>query len=325
LTLRIYLSFLAALISASGAGLDHGALQSQVTRISGQIDGRVGVCIQDANGVTCNRGSERFSLQSVMKLLVGVAVLDAVETRGWSLDSNVTIRKENLSLYVQPLAKLVGIDGYRTSIGDLVRRAIVDSDSAATDVLLAKLGGPAAVRETLRRKDIRDIRLDRSERDLQTEIVGLSWRAEFVDAAVLDAAIAAVPEKRRTEAYAQYRKDVRDTATPRGMTSMLYALANGQLFPQSSTNYLLTAMAETVTFPNRLKAGLSPGWKIAHKTGTSGSWKGVTAATNDVGILTAPDGKHVAISVFVGDSKATSEERAAVIAKLAAAALAAYR
>ena len=34
----------------------------------------------------------------------------------------------------------------------------------------------------------------------------------------------------------------------------------------------------------------SSGWILAHKTGNSSAWKGVTAATNDVGILTAPDG-----------------------------------
>jgi beta-lactamase class A len=42
-----------------------------------------------------------------MKLLVGFAVMDAVDHRRWRLDDGVVIRKQDLSLAVQPLAKLV--------------------------------------------------------------------------------------------------------------------------------------------------------------------------------------------------------------------------
>jgi beta-lactamase class A len=51
----------------------------------------------------------------------------------------------------------------------------------------------------------------------------------------------------------------------------------------------------------------------------------VTAATNDVGILTAPDGSLVSIAVFVADSRATNAQRAAIIAKIAAATIRSYR
>ena len=77
--------------------------------------------------------------------------------------------------------------------------------------------------------------------------------------------------------------------------------------------------------PDRLKAGAAPGWTVAHMSGTSGGWKGLTAATNDVGILTGPDGSHLAIAVFVADSRATAGDRAAIIAKISAAAIKRYR
>jgi beta-lactamase class A len=48
-----------------------------------------------------------------MKLVGGVAVLDAVDKDRLRLDDTATIRPERLSLYVQPLAKLVG-PSYRT-------------------------------------------------------------------------------------------------------------------------------------------------------------------------------------------------------------------
>ena len=109
------------------------ALESELAAIAQGFDGRVGVCVQSAGRTDCVRGGERFSLQSVMKLVVGVAVLDQVDRGLLRLDTPVTVHTADLSLYVQPLARLVGPEGYRTTLGDLVRRAIIDSDSAATE------------------------------------------------------------------------------------------------------------------------------------------------------------------------------------------------
>lgn len=299
------------------APLQKDKLQIEFRTLMRGFDGRVGVCARDEAVLACVNGDQRFSLQSVMKLLVGLAVMDAVDHRGWHLDEEIVVRKEDLSLYVQPIAKLVKDQGYRTTVGDLVRRAIVDSDSAAADILVGRLGGPKEVQSFLDRRAISDVRFDRDERHLQTEIVGLEWRSEFVDPAILEPAIAGVPQDRRDASYRQYQTDPRDTATPRGMASLLYALADGKLLSPTSTTYLLEIMSKTVTFPDRLKAGVSKGWKLGHKTGTSGTWKGVTAATNDVGLLTAPDGRKISIVVFVGDSREAPSKRAAMIASVA--------
>jgi len=142
---------------------------------------------------------------------------------------------------------------------------------------------------------------------------------------LLDRAIKQVPEHARDAAWRRYQTDVRDTATPAGMTALLRSLAAGKLLSPSSSRYILDIMKQTVTFPDRLKAGLAPSWTIAHKTGTSDTWKGVTAAPNDVGILSAPDGRWIAIAVFVADSPAPDRARAALIASLAKATIAQYR
>jgi beta-lactamase class A len=300
-------------------------LQAQFRELARGFDGRVGICEQDGVGTGCVNGDQRFSLQSVMKLLVAMAVMDAVDRRAWDLNERVLVRKNDLSLYVQPIAELVTDAGYATTVGDLMRRAIVDSDSAATDILVGKLGGPAAVQAFLDRCAIAGVRFDRDEKHLQTEILGLEWRPEFVDPAMLDRAIAGVPDKRRDEAYRRYQADARDTATPRAMASLLYALALGKPLSPESTRHLLDVMTQTVTFPDRLQAGVPHRWRLAHKTGTSGSWKGMTAATNDVGILTAPDGEMVSIVVFVGDSREPSSRRAALMARAASLTVADYR
>jgi beta-lactamase class A len=62
------------------------------------------------------------------------------------------------------------------------------------------------------------------------------------------------------------------------------------------------------------------GTAVAHKTGTSGTQDGLTSATNDIGIVTLPDGRHLAVAVFVSDSKAGEATREGVIARIARAA-----
>jgi beta-lactamase class A len=79
-------------------------------------------------------------------------------------------------------------------------------------------------------------------------------------------------------------------------------------------------MTATKTFPTRLRGLLPAGSEVAHKTGSSGSRDGVSAATNDIGLITLPDGRHLAVAVFLRDSKASDEARDAVIARVARAA-----
>ncbi|MNR56401.1 Extended-spectrum beta-lactamase PER-1 precursor [compost metagenome] len=60
---------------------------------------------------------------------------------------------------------------------------------------------------------------------------------------------------------------------------------------------------------------------MAHKTGFSGMNKeGITAASNDIGIVTLKNGKKMLISVFVSMSKEIEKENEKIIAELAKAA-----
>jgi beta-lactamase class A len=292
-------------------------LQTELSRLTLGFDGRIGVCVKESAQVACIHGNQRFPLQSVVKLLVALAVMDSVDHGRLRLEDAVLVRREDLSLAVQPIAALVTDAGFRTTVDDLMRRAIVDSDSAATDIMIRRLGGPKAIQAVLDRLHLADVRIDRDERHLQTETRGLEWRQEYVDAAVLEQAFAAVPAARTDAAFRAYQKDPRDTASPLGMVSLLQSLAEGRLLSASSTRHLLDVMGRTVTFPDRLKAGVLAGWALAHKTGTSGDWRGVTAATNDVGVLRAPDGRYLSVAVFIADSRAPATDRAALMASIA--------
>ena len=76
-------------------------------------------------------------------------------------------------------------------------------------------------------------------------------------------------------------------------------------------------MTETSTGPKRIKGQLPPGTLVAHKTGTSATnEKGITAAVNDIGIVTLPNGTHFVISVFVSNSKENDETNEKIIADI---------
>jgi len=66
---------------------------------------------------------------------------------------------------------------------------------------------------------------------------------------------------------------------------------------------------------------LPAGTAVAHKTGTSPTnAEGLSPATNDAGIITLPNGKHLIISVFVCNSTNDEATRESTIAKIAKAA-----
>lgn len=316
--LRLLLILLLTTALAHAGSLDFPALQADLNTLASTAPARLGVCVSDGKQSACLRPNERFSLQSVMKLPVGFAVLDAIDAGRFHLDQRVTLRREDTSVFMQPVIDLLGPNGYTTTLGDLIRRANIDSDSAAADYLARLLGGIRNVQRTLTRKGVRGLRIDRDERDLQTEIVGLRWGPQYYDPKRLTADIAAVHPAVRERAYKAYQTDPRDTATPTGMAEFLLNLHAGRLLKPITTAFLLKALADCATGLDRLKAGTPPTWKLAHKTGTAGSWNGISAATNDVGLLTSPQGSTFAVAVFVADSPAPSEARAALIAKVAA-------
>src|SRR5690606_32457238 len=94
----------------------------------------------------------------------------------------------------------------------------------------------------LERKGVAGIRLDRDERHLQTEIFGLVWRDEYRDPDRFQADIDAQPAVARDKAFDAYLRDVRDTATPRAMATLLYRLAKGELLDPTSTRWMMETM-----------------------------------------------------------------------------------
>ena len=75
-------------------------------------------------------------------------------------------------------------------------------------------------------------------------------------------------------------------------------------------------MIHDSTTHKRLIGNLPPGTVVAHKTGT-GFNDTLIHACNDVGIIYLPNGKHLAVAIFVMNAKETIDDTEKLIAVLA--------
>lgn len=241
--------------------------------------------------------------QSVSKLWVSIAVMDAVDRGRLSLADPVTVRRSDLTVFHQPIRSLVGKQGYRTSIGALLRGAMTRSDNTANDVLLWRVGGPAAINRMLADRSVTGVRFGPGERLLQARTAGLTWRPEWAGGRGFLQARAALSKDVRAKALRRYLAAPPDGASANGVTLGLALLAQGRLLGPKSTVHLLTLMRSSRTGPLRLKSGLRPGWTLAHKTGTGQDLGSLSTGYNDVGLLVAPDGHRYAVAVMIASTQ----------------------
>jgi len=164
---------------------------------------------------------------------------------------------------------------------------------------MRSVGGPAAVRAMISAKHLGAIRFYNGERALQSRIAGLMWSPSYSIGNAFTEARDALPAGVRKAAFDRYVSDPYGGAAPRAIIAALARLKRGQLLSPASTQYLLTVMSQTHTGANRLKGGLAPGWILNHKTGTGQVLGDQQAGYNDIGILTAPDGRSYAVAVMI--------------------------
>jgi beta-lactamase class A len=281
------------------------ALVRRVAELGRGFAGNAGIAVRDvqAGWMISYNGAALFPQQSVSKLWVAITVLDAVDQGRLRLDQEVVIRREDLTLFHQPISALVGPQGYRTTISALLEQALTRSDNTANDKLLWTAGGPPAVRAMLARNALDGIRFGPGERLFQSQTAGLTWRQDYSIGNAFYAARDALPMATREAALRRYLADPVDGASPEGITAALARLRKGELLSPASTQYLLTFLADSKTGPQRMRAGVPEGWAFAHKTGTGQELGGLATGYNDVGLVTAPDGHTYAVAVMIGSTR----------------------
>lgn len=264
-------------------------LRRQIEEIAADAKGRVGLSatiLETGQSVSLNP-NERFPMQSVYKLPIGMTVLHQVNAGKLKLEEKVRVEKNDfVRKGMRSPIRDENPNGAEITVGELLRFAVSESDGTASDVLLELVGGADAVGKYLTELKVSEMVVADSEK-----MIGRDWETQY-----------------------------RNWASPDGAIALLRALheRRGGLSEQSQ-RLMLNLMIESPTGPKRLKGLLPRDAVVAHKTGTSGTKDGITAATNDIAIVTLPNGRHLAIAVFVSDSPADEAVREEVIAKIARA------
>lgn len=267
--------------------LDATAQQSAVRlkEIASSLNAKVGVSamVLETGDTISFRAERKYPMQSVYKLPIAMAILAQVDRGTLSLQQMVKVEKsEIIPRGVSPI-RINYPNGTSLTLAELLRLNVAESDGTACDVLIRLMGGPAMVQQYLRSLGIADMHI------ATTEMVQIS------------------------DDWVQYQNWCRPMAT----TILLKKLYNDHVLSKISTLMLLKWMEESVPGSQRLKGNLPSGTIVAHKPGTSGTFDGLTRATNDVGIITLTNGKHLAISVFVSDAYGTMAEKEKLIADIA--------
>jgi beta-lactamase class A len=264
-------------------------LQRQIEKIAAEAKGKVGVyaiMVETGDAAGLNEGGQ-FPMQSVYKLPISMAVMEQVRAGNLNLDEKVGVAKSDfVSAGQYSPIRDKNPNGTELSVKELIRFAVSESDGTASDVLMDQVGGPTAVQAYLMSIGVTDIKVVNSEKEMAQD-----WGVQY-----------------------------KNWATPKAAVELLTKMRDWSHWNDGpdESGYLLTKfMAESKPGAKRLKGLLPAGTVVAHKTGTSGNRDGITAATNDIGVFTLPNKKHVAIAVFVSDSPADEKTRENVIAKVA--------
>ena len=276
-------------------------LQNRLVSMGRAFNGEVGIAVQSVeDGWMASWAPDRlYPQQSVSKLWVAITALDAADKGRVRMDERVTLSRGDLTLFHQPIAAKVLGGGHKTTLSALMWEALTKSDNTANDKLMRSVGGPEAVRAMIRAKKLGQIRFYDGERALQSKIAGLVWTQSYSVGRAFYQARDALPLAVRRAAFNRYVEDPYDGATARAIVDALARLKRGELLSPASTARLLTVMGNTRTGPNRLKGGLKAGWSLSHKTGTGQVLGGTQAGYNDIGILTAPNGRSYSVAVMM--------------------------
>jgi beta-lactamase class A len=233
---------------------------------------RLGVCFLDtATGeASGHRMEERFAMCSTFKLALVAACLREADRGRLDLAQVLTYSEADLLPWAPVTRKNLADGGM--SIGALAQAAQERSDGVAANLLIRRLGGPAAVTTKFREMGDTVTRLDRYEPDL-----GL----------VLSA-------------------DLRDTTSPLAMAQLVGRITTGDLLQSSSRERLLQWMQDTDTGTYRLRAGLPAEWRSGDKTGT-GRTEGTTNKCNDVAITFPPGRPPIVIAAYFDSGEYTAQ------------------
>jgi len=262
------------------------ALEKRIRYIIDTSGGKIGVGVAgvDFKGGFVINGNSKYPMQSVFKFPLGLAILHEVDKGKLALDQKFHIPKEKLNKHTwSPMLKDLPNQDIDMSLRELLTYAVSKSDNNACDFLYAVAGGPGVVNTYIHSLGVKNISIVYTEGEMAK-----AWPRQY-----------------------------KDWCKPAAMLQLLQLTYDQKILSKPNNDFLLKIMRELPGWDKRITALLPPETELIHKTGSSGvNAQGMLAATNDVGIVTLPNGKHLAIVVFVSDYKGPLQRGSHIIAAI---------
>ena len=214
--------------------------------------------------------NSRYAMCSTFKLPLAAAILARADAGRLQLNDDIGFERADL-LDHAPVVRRNLARG-KLSVERLCAAIVEVSDNSAANLLLRRIGGPAALTAFVRQNGDRVTRLDRYEEELNSNLPG----------------------------------DPRDTTTPAAMLGLMRTLLLGNVLRPASRTKLIGWMEGATTGLRRLRAGLPPGWRAGDKTGN-----GANGAANDIAIAWPPERPPILIASYSAAPRSTIARHAA--------------
>lgn len=261
-------------------------LKKEINQIIAGKNATVAVSILDfeSGNSTDINGNKKLPMLSVFKFHIALAVLNEVDAGKLKLDRKILVKKSDLLENTwSPIREKYPEGNIEMSLSELLKYTVAQSDNNGCDILLRLIGGTETVQKFINANGIKDFQIKANEAKMHQGYEFMYWNWTTTNAA----------------------------------NQLLKKFYDGKILSKKSTDFLMKIMIETTTGTTKIVAQLPQGTVVAHKTGSSGKDdKGLTVAENDIGIITLPNGKHYAISVFVSDSLEKEETNTKMIADI---------
>ena len=262
------------------------SLRSQIADIAESISGDVGVAIRviESGDTLSYHGKHPFPMQSTYKFPLGLQVMNDVDNGKLTLEQKLPINKSEYFKTHSPLMNEHPEGSSDLTVGDVLRYMIEWSDNVGCDVLFKLVGGPKRVDLFVNGQAIRDMAIRNTEREM----------------------------------HGNDQLQYQNWSTPAAMTELLTKFYSTNMLSEKSRATLWNMMTGTKTGPKRLRGLLPDGTVVGNRTGTGDKTKERRiSAINDVGIVVLPNGRHMAITVYVTNTHEEIPEAEEVIAKIA--------
>ena len=293
-------------------------LRRKIESLATGFAGKMGVAVRNVEtgeeiGI---HEREFFPMASVCKIPILVETYRQADAGILSLDERIEITEDSRT----PGSGLLNFcnTGLKPTLRDLTLLMIVVSDNAATDLILERIGGPAAVTQSMRNLGLTDIRLDRGINDLISDI-SVAMDPLFADKSYQEIEklylerpelISRMREPERIGMGMRKATCDKDIATPLDINRLCARIARNECASPSSCLEILKTL-ERQQLRTRLPRELPTYTKVCHKTGTLGSG----AVSNDSGLIYVGE-KPIAVTVLSKEIQQEARLTNTVIAEI---------